>query len=76
LKSKKRKGKHCQMRNQSEDDAWITTKIRKKVEKRIWVLEQQLINNQTQSYNLINIDVVRSDLLSQIHPFIPECQKV
>jgi hypothetical protein len=46
------------------------------VEKRIRVLEQHQSNSQTQAKDLINIDFVRLNLLSQIHPFITECQKL
>ncbi len=62
-------------REEGQDDVWITNKIRKNVEKRIRVLKQQQSNIQTQANNLNNIDVVRLNLLRQIHPFILECQK-
>ncbi len=63
-------------REEGQDDVWITNKIIKNVEKCIRVLEQQQLNSQTPAKDLINIDVVRLNLLSQIHPFILECQKL
>ncbi len=62
-------------REKGQDDVWITSEIRKNVEKRLHVLEQQQANGQTQANNLNHIDLVRLNLLSQIHPFITECQK-
>jgi hypothetical protein len=61
---------------EGQDDVWITNKIRKNVEKCIPVLEKKQSNSQTQAKDLINIDVVRLNLLSMIHPFITECQKL
>ena len=59
-----------------QGDQWITSKLRKNVGKRIRVLEQQQIESQTQAKNLINIDLVRLNLLSQINPFITECRNL
>jgi hypothetical protein len=63
-------------REEGQDDIWINSKIRKGVQKCILVLEQQQADGQTQAKNLINIHVVRLNLLSQIHHFIMECQKL
>jgi hypothetical protein len=63
-------------REEGQDDVWATSKFRKNVEKCIKVLEQQQTNGQTNTNNLIYIDLVRLNLLSQNHPFIRECQKL
>jgi hypothetical protein len=78
-KSRKRGRKHCQIKkNQSGErkDRVTNSKLRKSIQKRIKVLEQQQADGHSQAKNLINIQVVRLNLLSQIHPFITECQKL
>jgi hypothetical protein len=62
-------------REEGLDDIWINSKLRKSLQKQIKVLEQQQADGQSQAKNLINIQVVRFNLISQIHPFIVECQK-
>ncbi len=61
-------------REEGEDDIWINSKLRKIVQKRIRVLEQQQSDGQFQANSLINTQAVKLNLLSQIHPFITECQ--
>ncbi len=63
-------------REEGQGDIWINGKLRKSVQKRIKVLEQQQADGHSQAKNLINIPVDRLNLLSQIHPFITECQKL
>jgi hypothetical protein len=51
-------------------------KTKKSIQKRIKVLEQQQTNGQSQAKNLIDTQAVKLNLLSQINPFITECQKL
>jgi len=63
-------------REEGQDDIWINSKLRKSVQKHIKVLEPQQADGQSQAKNLINTQAARLNLLSQIHPFITECQKL
>ncbi len=63
-------------REEGQDDIWINSKQTKSIQKCIKVLKQQQADGQTQAKNLINIHVVKLNLLSQIHPFITERQKL
>jgi hypothetical protein len=63
-------------REEGEVDIWINSKLRRNIQKRIRVLEQQQANGQFQANSLINTQAVKLNLLSQIHSFITECQKL
>ncbi len=63
-------------REEGQDDIWINSKLRNSVQKCIRVLEQQQADGQFQANSLINTLAVKLKLLSQIHPFITECQKL